>query len=104
MTLTVDRPAPPRSGRLLAAAQLAGSLGDGAFLTCSVLFFTRIVGLTPAPAGLGLTVGWAVAWGAGVPPGPPAARHGARGSAVLLALATGGSILAFLFVRSPLLF
>jgi MFS family permease len=104
MTLTVDRPAPPRSGRLLAAAQLAGSLGDGAFLTCSVLFFTRIVGLSPAQVGLGLTLGWAVGSVAGVPLGHLADRHGARGSAVLLALATSASILTFLLVRTPLLF
>jgi MFS family permease len=93
-----------RSGRLLAAAQLTGSLGDGAFLTCSVLFFTRIAGLTPVQAGLGLTVGWAVGSVAGVPLGHLADRHGARGSAVLLALATGVSILTFVFVRSPLPF
>ncbi|SFW84739.1 MFS transporter [Amycolatopsis australiensis] len=104
MTLLLDRPAPARPGRLLAAAQLAGSLGDGAFLTCSVLFFTRIAGLTPAQVGLGLTLGWAVGSVAGVPLGHLADRHGARGSAVLLALATGASILAFLFVRTPVPF
>ncbi|MEU0794327.1 MFS transporter [Amycolatopsis sp. NPDC005961] len=104
MTVTLDRPAPARPGRLLAAAQLAGSLGDGAFLTCSVLFFTRIVGLTPAQVGLGLTLGWAVGSVAGVPLGHLADRHGARGSAVLLALATSASILTFLLVRTPLLF
>jgi MFS family permease len=97
---------PPRHvpSRLLAVAQLASSLGDGAFLTCSVLFFTRIVGLTPAQTGLGLTLGWAVGSVAGVPLGHLADRHGARGAAVLLALATGASILAFLVVRTPLLF
>ncbi|MEU4253537.1 MFS transporter [Amycolatopsis sp. NPDC026612] len=104
MTVLLERPQTRRPGRLLAAAQLAGSLGDGAFLTCSVLFFTRIAGLTPAQVGLGLTVGWAVGSVAGVPLGRLADRHGARGSAVLLALATGTSILAFLLVRSPLAF
>lgn len=103
MTL-LERPRTRRAGRLLAAAQLAGSLGDGAFLTCSVLFFTRIAGLTPAQVGLGLTLGWAVGSVAGVPLGQLADRHGARGSAVLLALATGASILAFLFIRSPVPF
>ncbi|WP_329046372.1 MFS transporter [Amycolatopsis sp. NBC_01488] len=102
MTLTSDRPA--RTGRLLAAAQLAGSLGDGAFLTCSVLFFTRIAGLTPAQVGLGLTLGWAVGSVAGMPLGHLADRHGARGAAVLLALATSASILVFPLVRTPLLF
>ena len=93
-----------RPGRLLAAAQLVSSLGDGAFLTCSVLFFTRIVGLSPAQVGLGLTLGWAVGSVAGVPLGHLADRRGARGSAVLLALGTAVAIAAFLFVRSPLLF
>ncbi|WP_410564881.1 MFS transporter [Amycolatopsis sp. cmx-4-61] len=104
MTVLLDRPGTRRPGRLLAAAQLAGSLGDGAFLTCSVLFFTRIAGLTPAQVGLGLTLGWAVGSVAGVPLGHLADRHGARGSAVLLALATGTSVLAFLLVRSPVAF
>ncbi|MDQ7807870.1 MFS transporter [Amycolatopsis sp. A133] len=104
MTVLLERPQTRRAGRLLAAAQLAGSLGDGAFLTCSVLFFTRIVGLTPAQVGLGLTLGWAAGSVAGVPLGRLADRHGARGSAVLLAPATGTSILAFLLVRSPVAF
>ncbi|MFF1614655.1 MFS transporter [Amycolatopsis sp. NPDC058278] len=104
MTVLLERPKTRRAGRLLAAAQLAGSLGDGAFLTCSVLFFTRIAGLTPAQVGLGLSLGWAVGSVAGVPLGRLADRHGARGSAVLLALATGTSILAFLVVRSPVMF
>ncbi len=110
MTMTMERPATAtatdtrRPGRLLAAAQLISSLGDGAFLTCSVLFFTRIVGLSPAQVGLGLTLGWAVGSIAGVPLGHLADRRGARGSAVLLALATAVAIAAFLFVRSPLLF
>ncbi|WP_033262241.1 MFS transporter [Amycolatopsis vancoresmycina] len=104
MTVLLERTGTRRAGRLLAAAQLAGSLGDGAFLTCSVLFFTRIAVLTPAQVGLGLTLGWAAGSVAGVPLGRLADRHGTRGAAVLLALATGASILAFLFVRSPLPF
>ncbi|MGW5740458.1 MFS transporter [Amycolatopsis sp. NPDC003861] len=104
MTALLERPKTRPAGRLLAAAQLVASLGDGAFLTCSVLFFTRIAGLTPAQVGLGLTLGWAVGSVAGVPLGHLADRHGARGSAVLLALATATSILAFLVVRSPLAF
>ncbi len=104
MTVLLERPKTRPAGRLLAAAQLVASLGDGAFLTCSVLFFTRIAGLTPAQVGLGLTVGWAVGSVAGVPLGHLADRRGARGSAVLLALATATSILAFLVVRSPVAF
>ncbi|MFF4599665.1 MFS transporter [Amycolatopsis sp. NPDC001319] len=100
---TIERPASvtgSRPGRLLASAQLAASLGDGAFLTCSVLYFTRVVGLTPGQVGLGLTLGWAVGTVAGVPLGHAADRRGARGAAVLLSLATGLAITAFLFAGS----
>ncbi|MEV4597186.1 MFS transporter [Amycolatopsis sp. NPDC049253] len=100
---TIERPAPvtgSRPGRLLAGAQLAASLGDGAFLTCSVLYFTRVVGLTPGQVGLGLTLGWAVGTVAGVPLGHAADRRGARGAAVLLSLATGLAITAFLVAGS----
>ncbi|MEV8614874.1 MFS transporter [Amycolatopsis sp. NPDC051373] len=89
-----------RPGRLLAGAQLAASLGDGAFLTCSVLYFTRVVGLTPGQVGLGLTLGWAVGTVAGVPLGHAADRRGARSAAVLLSVATGLAITAFLFAGS----
>ncbi len=50
----VDRP----QGRVLALAQLANSVGDGAFYACSALFFIRVVGLSPAQVGIALTVGW----------------------------------------------
>lgn len=62
---------PPRT---LALAQLANSVGDGAFYACSALFFTRIVGLSAAQVGLALTVGWAAGMLAGVPLGHLADR------------------------------
>lgn len=86
--------------RLLAAAQLTNSIGDGAYLVCSVLYFTLIVGLSPAQIGLGLTLGWAVGAAAGVPLGHLADRRGPRGVAVLLALTTATAVGSFLFVRS----
>ncbi|MFI5607895.1 MFS transporter [Amycolatopsis sp. NPDC051903] len=89
-----------RPGRLLAAAQLAASLGDGAFLTCSVLYFTRVVGLTAGQVGLGLTLAWAVGSVAGVPLGHLADRRGARGAGVLLSVATALAIAAFLVAGS----
>ncbi|MCX4763356.1 MFS transporter [Streptomyces sp. NBC_01275] len=86
-------------GRLLALAQLGNSVGDGAYYTTSALYFTQIVGLAPARVGLGLTVGWAVGSLAGVPLGRLADRRGARGTAVLLALATGLAVASFTVVR-----
>ncbi|MGJ6968426.1 MFS transporter [Streptosporangium sp. G11] len=92
----------PPSGppRVLALAQLANSIGDGAYYVCSALYFTRIVGLSPTQVGFALTLGWAVGFVAGVPLGHLADRRGARGTAVLLAVATAASVGSFLFVRS----
>jgi MFS family permease len=86
--------------RMLALAQLTNSIGDGAYYVCSALYFTRIIGLSPTQVGLGLTLGWAVGSFAGVPLGHLADRRGPRGTAVLLALATGAAVALFLMVRS----
>ena len=81
-------------------AQLANSVGDGAFVVTSALFFTRVVGLSTAEVGLGLTIAWLVGFLAGVPLGNLADRRGARGTAVLLALTTATAVASFLVVRS----
>ncbi|WP_206305342.1 MFS transporter [Actinacidiphila soli] len=86
--------------RVLALAQLTNSIGDGAYYVCSALYFTRVVGLSAPQIGLGLTLAWAVGSVAGVPLGHVADRRGARGTAVVLAVATGVSVGAFLFIRS----
>ncbi|MFB6614893.1 MFS transporter [Streptomyces sp. NPDC085524] len=91
---------PPGAPRRLAAAQLSNSVGDGAYYVCSALYFTRMVGLSPAQIGLGLTVAWAVGSVAGVPLGALADRRGPRGTSALLAGATAASVLSFLFIRS----
>ncbi|MFD7561254.1 MFS transporter, partial [Streptomyces sp. NPDC059835] len=91
---------PPGAPRRLAAAQLSNSVGDGAYYVCSALYFTRVVGLSPAQIGLGLTVAWAVGSVAGVPLGALADRRGPRGTSAVLAAATAASVLSFLFIRS----
>ncbi|MGW0535400.1 MFS transporter [Streptomyces sp. NPDC003032] len=95
---------PPGAPRVLAAAQLSNSVGDGAYYASSALYFTRVVGLSPTQIGLGLTVAWAIGSVAGVPLGALADRRGPRGTSVLLALATGAAVGSFLFVRSFPLF
>ncbi|MEW2418865.1 MFS transporter [Streptomyces sp. NPDC046866] len=91
---------PPGAPRRLAAAQLANAVGDGAYYVCSALYFTRVVGLSPARIGIGLTLAWAVGSVAGVPLGALADRRGPRGTSVLLALATAASVASFLVIRS----
>ncbi|WP_371556060.1 MFS transporter [Streptomyces longwoodensis] len=96
-----QRPAPRH---LLALAQLSNAVGDGAYYTTSALYFTQVVGLSPARVGLGLTVGWAAGSLAGVPLGRLADRRGARGTAVLLALGTALAVASFTVVRGFLPF
>ncbi|MEU9143774.1 MFS transporter [Streptomyces sp. NPDC048349] len=91
---------PPGAPRRLAAAQLSNSVGDGAYYVCSALYFTRVVGLSPAQIGLGLTLAWAVGSVAGVPLGALADRRGPRGTSAALAVATAAPVFAFLFIRS----
>ncbi|WP_433158995.1 MFS transporter [Kribbella sp. CA-247076] len=95
---------PAGAPRDLAMAQLANSVGDGAFIVTSALFFTRVVGLSTAEVGLGLTVAWLIGFLMGVPLGNLADRKGPRGVAVLLALTTAASVGSFLVVRSFPLF
>ncbi|MEU1198889.1 MFS transporter [Streptomyces sp. NPDC005813] len=85
--------------RVLALAQLANSVGDGAYYVTSALYFTHVVGLAPTHVGLGLTVAWAVGSLVGVPLGRLADRRGPRGTAALLALATATAVASFLVVR-----
>ncbi|TCC30050.1 MFS transporter [Kribbella speibonae] len=101
MTSRLRQMLPPAGApRDLAMAQLANSVGDGAFVVTSALFFTRVVGLSTAEVGLGLTIAWLVGFLAGVPLGNLADRRGARGTAVLLALTTATAVASFLVVRS----
>ncbi len=96
---------PPRGPqRTLALAQLSNSVGDGAYYVTSALYFTHVVGLSPARIGLGLTVAWAIGSLVGAPLGSFADRRGPRGTAALLALATAVSVASFLVVRDFALF
>ncbi|TDD47276.1 MFS transporter [Kribbella antibiotica] len=103
--MTTNKFLPPAGApRNLAMAQLANAVGDGAFVVTSALFFTRVVGLSEAQVGLGLTIAWLVGFLTGVPLGNLADRKGPRMVAILLALSTAVSVSAFLFVRSFPLF
>lgn len=95
---------PPGAPRILATTQMISSIGDGAYYVSVALYFTRIVGLTPAQLGSGLTIAWAVALLVGVPVGHLADRYGPRGMAMLLAAGAGLAITSYLFIRSFPLF
>ncbi|MGW5044727.1 MFS transporter [Streptomyces griseoluteus] len=91
---------PPGPPRTLALAQLTNSVGDGAYYVCSVLYFSRVVGLSPTQIGAALTIGWALGAVVGVPLGHLADRRGPRGIAILMSLATGAAIGSLLLVRT----
>ncbi|MFF7359566.1 MFS transporter [Streptomyces sp. NPDC008125] len=91
---------PAGAPRKLALAQLANSVGDGAYYVVSALYFNRVVGLSPTAIGAALTLGWALGAVAGVPLGHLADRRGPRGVAVLMSLVTGAAVASFLFVHA----
>lgn len=91
---------PAGARRTLAAAQLTSAIGDGAYYTCSALYFTQVLGMSPVRLALALAVAWSVGSVAGVPLGHLADRRGARGTAVLLALVASAVVASFLVVES----
>lgn len=95
---------PAGAPRILATTQLISCIGDGAYYVCVALYFTRIVGFSPALLGGGLTFAWAVALLVGVPIGHLADRYGPRRVAALLAIGAGLAIGSYLFIRSYPLF
>jgi MFS transporter len=67
-----------RQRRILAAAALVDSLGDGLYLAGSALFFTRGLGLSVAETGIGLSVAGILGLAAGAELGRLADRLGPR--------------------------
>jgi hypothetical protein len=87
-----------RGGPLVWSALLM-AVGNGAFMTCSAIYFTRVSGLTTVKFGLGLTIAAAVGLFAGVPLGHLADRFGPRGMTALLFAVNGLAVAAYLGVR-----
>lgn len=86
--------------RTLVLSQLVTALGNGLYVSCFVLYATRIVGLTPAQVGIGLSAAALVGLFAGVPFGHLADRRGPREVTVLLNMATCAMTVVLLFVAS----
>ncbi|MBI0375685.1 MFS transporter, partial [Streptomyces albiflaviniger] len=85
---------------MLALATLFLTMGQGAFMTCSALYFTTVVGISVPQLGLGLTIAGAVGLFAGVPLGHMADRHGGRETAALLIALNGLAAAGYLAVGS----
>ena len=92
-------PQDPRQRRLLAAG-FADALGTGLFLPLSVIYLTRIVGLSPARAGLGLTIAGLLAIAASPLSGSLLARFDARKVVLGCFAASAAGFLAYIAVGS----
>jgi MFS family permease len=93
---------PPRNRdqRLILLAYLANALGTGLFLPISVIYLTKIVGLSATRAGLGLTIAGLVAVVAGPCAGPLLDRFDARAVVVGSFAASALGFVAYLAVDS----
>jgi MFS family permease len=89
---------PPGPLRPLALATLLSRIGNGLLMTISVLYFNRIVGLSVAQIGLGLTIAGLFGLVSAVPMGHLADRRGPRTLFVLLSLLVAGLSLLYLLV------
>lgn len=92
-------PEDPRLRRM-ALATLVNTTGNGISFTLSALYFTRIVGLSVAQVGLGLSIAGALALGAGIPLGHLADRRGPREVQVVLLVGVAAVSAVYLLVEA----
>lgn len=88
----------PGPARALTYASLIGSVGRGLFVTVSVVYFNKSVGLSEVQVGLGMTLAACLGLFAGVPIGGFADRRGPRGIAVGFGVAAAVVDLGYLIV------
>jgi hypothetical protein len=97
--LLAKAPRDPDERRLL-FAYLVNALGTGLFLPLSVIYLTRIVGLSATRVGLGLTIAGVIAVVATPAAGPLVHRFGARTIVVACFAVTAMGFLAYVAVDS----
>lgn len=89
-----------RTLRILAGSTLINTFGNGLFMTVDVIYFTTIVGLSPAQVALAISIAGGLAMTLSVPAGHIADRFGPRDiSAIALAL-EGVALTGLVFVHS----
>lgn len=86
--------------RRLATAQLLTSVGDGAVLAVSAIYFTTQVGLAPEEVALGLSAGAAVSLGTTVPFGAMLDRIGSRRALAVASVAAITGLVLFAMAQS----
>ncbi|MDI6104451.1 MFS transporter [Actinoplanes sp. NEAU-A12] len=95
---------PPGLPRTLAIQSLIYAVGNGAFLTGSVVFFSLYVGLTPIQIGIGLSAAGFVGLVGSMPFGHLADRIGGQRAWVIGALAEAAAFAAYPLADGFLLF
>jgi MFS family permease len=85
-----------RSLRLLALSTFINTFGNGLFMTVDVIYFTTIVGLSPAQVALAISIAGGLAMTLSVPAGHIADRYGPRNIAAL-SIAVEGIVMGGLF-------
>jgi Major Facilitator Superfamily len=100
VTARLVKAAPDPGQRRLLAASFADALGTGLFLPLSVIYLTRIVGLSPARAGLGLTIAGFLAIAASPLSGAFLGRFDARKVVLGCFAASASGFLAYIAVDS----
>ena len=91
-------PTEPGPRRWYALATLVTTFGNGLVLAGLPLYFTRIVHLSAAQVGLGLTIGATITLAVGLPIGELADRRGPVEVVKAMLLLDGAAMLAFLFI------
>ncbi|MGI8612428.1 MAG: MFS transporter [Nocardioidaceae bacterium] len=73
-----------QAARVMALATLVNTAGSGSYMVVAVLYFTRIVGLSPTQVGVGLSVAGLFGILSGVPMGHLGDKRGARELLIML--------------------
>jgi MFS family permease len=93
---TLPEPGPQRA---MVLASFVNRIGTGMFATTAVLYFTKVVHLSAAQVGTGLTLAGLLGTTAGVPVGDLADRHGPRTVQLVTLAVQTVTMLGFVVVR-----
>lgn len=86
--------------RLLAGSTFVNTFGNGLFMTVDVIYFTTIVGLSPAQVALAISIAGGLAMTLSVPAGHIADRFGPRNISAYAVAAEGLIMAGLVFVHS----
>ena len=90
----------PGPRRVLGLATAINNVGNGMFMTSSVLYFTRVLHLPIAEVGFGLTMAGLVGLLAGIPIGDVADRRGQREVVLITMLLLAVTMAGYIFITN----